>query len=63
MKTLYMVVEGLTELSMETKINEYLEQGWICQGGVAVTVSSGFGYKRFYQAMIKKTNELEENVG
>lgn len=35
-------------------VNAYLQQGWICQGGIGV-LSQGLSYKVFYQAIIKES--------
>jgi len=58
----YKVVSGTTIVNLELVVNQLRDQGWMCQGGVAVLPvttelmvdnSTYTGRVAFYQAMIR----------
>ena len=48
----YLIFESLTRADLIKQINEGLNRGFVCQGGVCVTAESDNYSKMFYQAMI-----------
>lgn len=50
-KTMYTVIQKCSQEELVAEINKMLEDGWICQGGVATTYA-GFN-TNFYQAMVR----------
>ena len=53
----YKVVTGRWESEIISRVNSWLEQGWVLHGGISVT--SGGGSTIFAQAMIKPTESKE----
>lgn len=49
----YRILEGSWSNDLETKVHRLIKEGWIPQGGVAVTVDE-YDSETFYQAMIKE---------
>jgi len=51
----YTIVSSYDLPYLEDLVNEHLEDGWECQGGIAVMFASkGMNEREFFQAMIKK---------
>ena len=46
----YKIVSAIDSRDLEKEVNEHLNEGWMCQGGVAVVFAMGF---TLMQAMIK----------
>ena len=53
MKTEYEILKGESAFILATKVQSYLNMGYICQGGVCVYIISQGSY--YTQAMIKQT--------
>ena len=53
----YKVVTGRWDSEIISRVNSWLEQGWVLQGGISVT--AGGGMTIFAQAMIKPTESKE----
>ena len=49
----YRILVGRLSGELEGKVHRLVEDGWIPQGGVAVTVDE-YDSQTFYQAMIKE---------
>ena len=51
---IYVIVEGNTRSSLIEQVNDYIKQGYVPQGGVAIQTKDEVGFCGCYwQAMIK----------
>ena len=48
----YILIGGGTVSELQARVQEHIDTGWLCQGGVSVTTYPN-GLVSFYQAMIK----------
>jgi hypothetical protein len=46
---LYAILRGKSTLELEQKVEDYLERGYVCQGGLVIG-----GDQRYYQAMVRE---------
>lgn len=53
MKTVYLILSEYEVGKLESLVDRYLRERWVCQGGVSAVITSG-GEMRFYQAMTKE---------
>ncbi len=54
----YKIVSCTERETLQDEVNQYLEMGWQVQGGVAIFQLGN--YPRFYQAMVRDEEVLEE---
>lgn len=52
----YIILEAYSPVSLCEKVEEKLEEGYVCQGGVCVTSENEECASMLFQAMIKKEN-------
>jgi hypothetical protein len=60
----YNIVQGSSMSNLVDEVNSWLNEGWICQGGV-FTIGQRYQQEYWAQAMIKceNKNEMKEYMG
>ena len=49
----YIILSSDTSAKLESKVNNFLSEGWECQGGLSVFVAAS-GYWSYNQAMVTR---------
>ena len=52
--TEYIIAECANKGAVATLVRNLMQEGWVCQGGVAITLN-GLGATIYAQAMVKST--------